>query len=590
MPGWNFRKTKGVRQRERRPVADVRLRLFQVVIVLGVAALVARLFVLQVLSHEFYSSLASNQHGIFQDLFPERGTIYLRDPKAADGRFPAAVNKTLSTVYANTREIGDPAAAAKALAPVLEAEEAALLEKLSRPMDPYEPLKRKADDAVVEKVAALGIKGVAFSREQFRFYPERSSVAHVVGFVGSNEKGERVGRYGVEGHWEDALAGSSGLFASAQDALGRWIGAADRQFVPARDGDELTLTIDRNIQYVVCEKLRAAVAKHGADGGTVIVLDPKTGAVMAMCSVPDFDPNDFSKVEDLRTFNNPAIFSPYEPGSIFKPITMASAIDSGKIGPNTLYNDEGSVKIGPYTIKNSDGQAHGMQSMTQVLEQSLNTGTIFAVRQLGAKPFLKYVEAFGFGSPTGIELDTEASGDIDSLRKKGDIWSATGSFGQGITATPVQLVVAYAALANGGKLMRPYVVDEVRHHDGTIAKTEPQVARQVITKRAAALVGGMLVRVVEHGHGKRAAVPGYYVAGKTGTAQIPRDDGQGYEKDAFIGSFVGYAPVDDPAFVMLVKIVRPRDVEWAESSAGPLFGDIAKFLLQYLQIPPDRAD
>ena len=341
---------------------------------------------------------------------------------------------------------------------------------------------------------------------------------------------------------------------------------------------------------MVCEKLRAAVAKHGADGGTVVVLDPKTGAVMAICSVPEFDPNDFSKVEDLRRFNNPAIFGPYEPGSIFKPVTMAAAIDAGKVGPNTLYNDEGSVKIGPYTIRNSDGKAHGLQSMTQVLEESLNTGTIFAVRQLGAKPFLKYVEEFGFGSPTGIQLDTEASGDVDSLRKKGDIWSATASFGQGITTTPIQLAAAYGVLANGGKLMKPYVVDSIEHPDGTVVKTEPQVVRQVVTKRAAALVGGMLVRVIENGHGKRAAVPGYYIAGKTGTAQIAKSDGQGYEKDAFIGSFIGYAPVDDPAFVMLVKIDRPRDVEWAESSAGPLFGDIAKFLLQYLEIPPDRAD
>ncbi len=588
MPAWKQRKAK--RPRERRPIAERRLRFFQVIVVLAIAGVAGRLFVLQVLSHRFYSALASNQRNFFEDLFPERGAIYLRDPKSPDGRFPAAINKTLSTVYANTRDVADPAAGAKSLAPVLGVDEQTLFAKLSRPLDPYEPLKPKADDDTVAKVKALGIKGIGFAREQFRFYPEKASLSQILGFVGANDKGERVGRYGIEGYWQDQLAGRSGFLAAADDPIGRWFGAADRQFTAAKDGDELTLTIDRNIQYVVCEKLRAAVARHGADSGSAVVLDPKTGAVMAMCNAPDYDDNDFSQVTDLRLFNNAAIFSPYEPGSVFKPITMAAAVDAGKVGPNTTYVDEGFVKIGPYTIKNSDGKGHGLATMTQVLEESLNTGTIFASRQIGPKAFLQYVQGFGFGSPTGIELDTEAAGDVEALRKKGDIWSATASFGQGITMTPLQLVNAYAAIANGGKLMKPYVVDSVKHADGTVEKTEPQVVRQVITKRAATLVGGMLVRVVENGHGKRAGVPGYYVAGKTGTAQIPRPDGQGYDKEASIGSFAGYAPVDDPAFVMIVRIDRPKDVDWAESSAAPLFGDIAKFLLQYLQIPPDRAD
>jgi len=589
MTGWHKAKNRQGRAAPKRPAGEVRLRVFQGVVLLAMAAIVGRLFTLQVLSHKFYASLASNQHSILQDLFPERGAIYLRDPKSPDGRFPAAINKTLSTVFANCEEIEDPKAAAKALAPVIGIDEALLVERLSRTDDPYEPLVKKADDELVEKVKALAIKGVGFTREQFRYYPEKSALSHIVGFVGSNDKSEHVGRYGIEGYWQEALAGRPGTIAQDNDPIGRLIGSVDRQFVRAKDGDDVTLTIDRNIQYVVCEKLRAAVAKHGADGGTVVVLEPKTGAVMAMCSVPEFDANDFSKVQDLRRFNNPAIFGPYEPGSIFKPITMAAAVDSGKVGPNTLFNDEGVVKIGPYNIRNSDGKAHGLQTMTQVLEESLNTGTIFAVRQIGNKAFLKYVEEFGFGTPTGIELDTEAGGDIESLRKKGDIYSATGSFGQGLTTTPLQLAAAFGVIANGGKLMKPYVVESVRHPDGTVEKTEPIVVRQVITKRAASLVGGMLVRVVENGHGKRAAVPGYYVAGKTGTAQIPRSDGKGYEVGASIGSFAGYAPVDDPAFVMIVRLDRPRDVEWAESSAGPLFGDIAKFLLQYLQIPPDRA-
>lgn len=587
MAGLRFR-TWGSRAKARPSSTDRRLLLFACIVVAGMGAVAARLFVLQVLSHRFYAALASNQHSIFEELFPERGSVYLRDPKSPDGVFPAIINKNAYLAYADGRLVENPADAARKLAPVLEADEAMLFAKLSRKDDPYEPLGKNLDDAKAAQVKALDVKGVALAREQHRYYPEGASLSHVTGFLGSNDKGERVGRYGIEGFWNDRLAGKPGHIEAEKDPIGRWIGAADRDFRPAQDGERLTLTIDRSIQYMACEKLRAAVAKHGADGGSVVIMEPKTGAVLALCNAPDYDPNDFSKVDDLRRFNDPAIFAAYEPGSIFKPFTLVAALDAGKVSPGTTYEDTGSVVIGPYTIRNSDGKGHGIQTMTQVLEESLNTGTIFAVRKLGPKSFLRYVESFGFGSPTGIELDTEAAGDVEALRKKGEIWSATASFGQGITATPIQIVTAFGAIANGGKLMAPHVVSEIRRDDGTVEKVEPKAVRQVITKRAAGLMGGMLVNVVERGHGKRAGVPGYYVAGKTGTAQVSRGDGLGYEKNAFIGSFVGYAPVDDPAFVMLVKIDRPRDVDWAESSAAPLFGDIAKFLLQYLEIPPER--
>jgi cell division protein FtsI/penicillin-binding protein 2 len=572
----------------RPPLSDRRILVLQVAVILGLTVIAGRLFILQVLSHDFYSALASDQHGIFERLFPERGTIYLQDPKAPDSRFPAAVNKSLTLIYADDRQIEEPASAARKLAPILEMDEQELAVKLSGGSDPYVPLKKKLPEEIAEQVRALNIPGIAFVREQFRFYPERSSTAHVLGFVGATEAGDRVGRYGIEGYWNKELTGEQGYLETERDPVGRWIGAADRNFRPAVNGVELTLTIDRNIQYIACEKLRQAVSRHGASGGSVIILDPKTGAIIAMCGMPDYDPNDFSAVENMNVFNNPATFYAYEPGSVFKSVTMASAIDAGKVMPNTVYNDEGSVTIGDFTIRNSDEKANGLQTMTQVLEKSLNTGAIFAVRQLGSQAFLKYVRDFGFGQPAGLELESEAPGNISSLEKKGDIWSATASFGQGITVTPLQLAAAYAALANGGKLMKPYIVAEVVHGDGSVTRTEPTVVRQVVTKRAATLVGGMLVKVVESGHGKRAGVPGYYVAGKTGTAQISRGGTQGYEKDAFIGSFIGFAPVDDPAFVMAVRIDRPKDVQFAESSAAPLFGEIAAFLLQYMQIPPDR--
>lgn len=578
------RKTGSARQ----SVASRRLMIFHTVVILFMGVIWMRLLVLQVLSHDFYSALANNQHSIFAELLPERGTVYLSDPKSRSGVFPAVVNKDMTFIYASPVEIEDPEEASSILAPILELDGEAVLAKLSRKDDPYEPLKRKVPNEVAEQVEALGMAGIGFVQEPNRFYPERSYLSQVIGFVGSNEKGEKVGRYGIEGYWESELAGEQGYLQMEGDPVGRLIGSVDKSIRPAIDGADFTLTIDRTIQYIACDRLESAVGRYGAAGGTVVIMDPKTGAVLAMCSVPNFDPNEFSSVEDMSVFNNPAIFTAYEPGSIFKPITMAAAIDAGKIAPSTVYNDEGEVRIGPYTIRNSDYEAHGLQTMTQVLEKSLNTGAIFAVGELGAEAFRQYVEDFGFGSITGIELDTERPGDVSSLSKRGDIWSATASYGQGITATPIQIVAAYGAIANGGKLMRTYIISEIRSGEGEADRTEPRDVRQVITKRAASLVGGMMARVVENGHGKRAGVPGYYVAGKTGTAQISREGSVGYEEGAYIGSFVGFAPVDDPAFVMLVKIDRPQGVQFAESTAAPLFGEIAAFLLQYMQIPPER--
>ena len=268
---------------------------------------------------------------------------------------------------------------------------------------------------------------------------------------------------------------------------------------------------------------------------------------------------------------------------------MAIGLELEKVTPSTTYTDTGSVSIGSYTIRNSDGKAHGVQTMMDVLDESLNTGTIFVARKVGVEQFRKYVKAFGFGSITGIDLDTETSGDVSSLdQKKSDIYVATGSFGQGITVTPLQLITAYSALANGGKLMKPYIVDTIVKPDRSVIRTAPKVIRQVISARTSDLIGGMLVNVVRKGHGKRAGVPGYFVAGKTGTAQVPRKDGRGYDRNATIGSFAGYAPVERPAFVMLVRIDNPRDVQWAESSAAPLFGELAHFLLQYYEVPPDE--
>jgi len=282
------------------------------------------------------------------------------------------------------------------------------------------------------------------------------------------------------------------------------------------------------------------------------------------------------------------VFGAYEPGSVFKAITMAAALDLGKVTPQSTYVDTGAVKIGAFTIRNSDEKANGTQTMTQVLEKSLNTGAIHAGQLVGLQSFAKYVKNFGFGEKSGVELSGEAAGNLAALTKRGDIYLATASFGQGITVTPIQLLAAFGAIANGGKLMKPHVVSEIRYPDGKTEKIEPQVLRQVLRPETASTLSAMLVNVVENGHGKKAGVAGYYVAGKTGTAQIRSTTTSGYDPHKTIGTFAGFAPVENPRFAMVAVINVPKDVQFAESSAAPLFGDMMNFLLKYYDVQPNR--
>lgn len=573
--------------RRRAPLLQDRVRLLRWLAIATAFAVVVRLGDLQIVRHASFEAMALGQHGVRAELQPSRGEIFARDRFTQNQLFPLATNRRYHLLYAVPKDVTDPGAAAKALDPLLpDLDEETVLQRLAKPGDVYEPLAHGLTDEEKAVVEALQLPGIAFADEQLRYYPEGSIGAHTLGFVGFDGD-VRKGRYGLEGAYDAVLAGKPGKLAGVRDAAGRAIATADRVLERPVDGASLILTIDRSIQYEACTKLDAWVQQHGATQGTLVILNPKTGAVLALCGSPTFDPNRYGETDDIAVFTNPATSAAYEPGSVFKPITMSMALDLNKVTPQTTYEDTGEVKIGGFTIKNSDAEAHGIQTMTQVLEQSLNTGAIFAAQQVGDKPFEDYVKAFGFGAPTEIGL-AEQRGDISSLKQHKPVYTATASYGQGITVTPLQLAAAYGALANGGQLMQPYVVEEVVHADGQRESTTPQVVRQVVSQRTAATVGAMMVNVVRNGHGQRAGVSGYFVAGKTGTAQIPAKDRRGYEENATIGTFAGFAPVDDPKFVMVVRVDRPKDVQFAESSAAPLFGQVAEFLLHYLGVPPQE--
>jgi len=552
------------------------------VIILGMVVL-TRLYVLQVLAFSKYRALAEGQHKVFRELTAKRGEIFL---KSDEGKYPLAVNKDYSMVYIEPRIIDNRDEVVDRLSQILGISKEDLEAKFSNPKSMFKIVKHKISSDEVEKIKALKFDGVKITTETLRYYPGSELASQIIGFVGSNGK-KIVGRYGIEAFWEKELRGKNGSLSQERDSMGRWMSITDRNIVPAEDGVDLVLTIDATVQYEIEKMLKKTVEKHSADEGTVIVQDPETGKILAMANYPNFNVNEFNKVEDMKVFSNSAVTSAYEPGSVFKAFTLATGIDIGVISPSTTYVDNGFVKKSGYTIKNSDEKAHGVQTMTEVLEKSLNTGVIFVEKLIGNKRFGDYVKKFGFGKDSGVELPNEARGDIRNLKNpRRDIEFYTTAYGQGITTTPLQLVDAYSAIANGGILMKPQIVEKIIYPDGKEKNIEPKRERRVIKEGTAKQMQKMLQSVVTNGHGKRAAVSGYNVGGKTGTAQVVKPGTKGYEEGFTIGSFIGIAPIEKPRFTVLVKIVNPKDVQWAESSAAPAFGEIMKFLLNYYNVEP----
>ncbi len=545
-----------------------------------------RMFYLQVVNRAFYDELASGQHDLEKTILPKRGDISLTS--AVNGQnLLVATNVSKNIVYVVPKEIEDKQNVANKLALALQMEFADVVNRINNGTDNYAVIKKQIDEDVSKTITNLDLQGVYLEPETVRFYPEDTLASHVLGFLGFKENA-RVGQYGIEGRFEKGLAGTIGTEGIEKGLAGTWITFATRNLTPARDGDDILLTIDPAIQFKAQEVLKKTIEQHQATAGSVIIVNPKTGAIMALANFPDFNPNTYNIVPDISYYSNRVLAEDYEPGSIFKPLVMAAAINENKVSPETTYEDTGEVQLDDFKIKNSDGQAHGQQTMIQVLSESLNTGMVFVEQQLGHETFRKYVQNFGFGKITNIELPGEVRGNLDNLQKKGDVFFGTAAFGQGITVTPMQMIQSFTAIANGGKMMQPYVVNKVIHPGGSEEETKPNRIAQVIDSDTAATVSAMMVDVVENGHGKRAAVPGYYIAGKTGTAQVPYQDRVGYDPSKSIGSFVGFGPVDNPAFLMLVRIDNPSDVKFAETTAAPAFGEIASFILNYLQIPPVR--
>lgn len=511
-------------------------------ILFGVVAF--RLYQVQIEKSGYYFERASAQQEAREQLELRRGQITVTDRNG--NSITAAMNSDTPVIYAVPKDIADPVGTAKVLAPIISFDEAKLASILDNPTSKFRLLQEHSTDEAISAVRALNITGVYTDTKQYRSYPFKRLASQVLGFVGKNDKSpEPVGIYGVEKRDNETLTSGGGI----------------------------RLTIDRDLQVEAEAKLSSLVRDHAASGGSILIQDPKTGAILAMAGNPDFDPNEYSEAP-VSTFMNPAVQYVYEPGSVFKPLTMVAGIDSGAITPETTYVDTGSITLNGMTIRNWDLKAHGKISMTGVIEDSVNTGAIFAEQKTGAKTFYEYLKRFGFGDKTEIDLPDEVSGSVRNLERKDAriVDYATASYGQGVSVTPTQLITAYSAVANGGLLMRPYVS----------ADAKPLVVRRVAKGETTEKVLNMMESAVRKNI--IAAIPHYRIAGKTGTAYIPVKGG--YDKNNVIHSYIGIFPVSDPKVVVLMKLERPNK-PLAGQTVVPVFHDLAQFIINYYKIPPD---
>ena len=527
----------------------MRWRFIFIIFVFGTlySVLVFHLYNIQIVKNLYYSARAQflSEAGVLEKY---RGDIYFIDKN--NNLIQAALNKDYDMIYAVPSEIqkeaklnnSDTADWAEKLSPILNVDAVELEKKINKQNDSYELLILKAGEEQIKQIQELNLKGIYIDKRNLRFYPFGELASQLLGFV-SIDKQE--GRYGLESRFDSFLQ-SNGLIT----------------------------TIDWNIQAQTEEILRKLVERWEAKSATAIVQDPKTGKILAMANFPNFEPNDYPRF-DIGDFLNPAVQAVYEPGSVFKIFTMAAGIDSGKITPETVYFDSGSVTLNGKTIRNWDHKAYGKTTMAEVIEHSINTGSVYAERMMGHDIFYNYFVKFGFNALTEINLPGEVKGNIGNLKNGRDIDFATASYGQGVSVTPVRLISAVSAIANGGVIMKPLIsVDE-----------KPEAIRRIISEDSARAVAGMMVSAVRKNI--IADIANYSVAGKTGTAYIPDFKVGGYTEDV-INTYTGFAPASDPKFVILIKLEKPKNAPVAGQTVVPAFRELAQFILNYYNVAPDE--
>ena len=554
-------------------------------VIVFILILTAKLFLVQIMHGDTYSESADRQYVSPSDNIYERGTIFFENK---NGQLISAAAQTSGFKIAiDSRKITDAENIYQKLSKIITLDYAGFITKASKANDPYEEVANRLSKEQADAISILKIPGVNIIKEKWRFYPGGALASHTLGLVGYKET-ELGGRYGLERQYNQELSRSNdslyvNFFAEVFSNLNKTLFKKG-----VLEGDVVT-TIEPQVANFLEKKLVEVKEKYQIDSIGGIIMNPQDGSIYAMAVKPDFDPNDFSKVKNTSVFSNPLTENVLEFGSVVKPLVMAAALDVGVVSAETTYNDKGSVMVEKKEIFNFDKKARGIITMQEVLNQSLNTGMVFVEQKLGKEKLRDYLLAYGIKEKTGIDLPNETSGLVSNLNSPREIEYANAAFGQGIAMTPVAMVRALASLSNGGNLVVPHIVKEIKYNSGISKKITYPVIRTKITKQTSEEITRMLVTVMDKAiKGGLAKLEHFSVAVKTGTAQVADNTTGGYYEDRHTHSFVGYFPAYDPKFIVFLYAVNPKGVPYAATTWTDPFLDITKFLLNYYAVPPDR--
>lgn len=566
----------------------LRLKILGGCILLGALIIAGRLYSLQIVHGDTYRTEANNQYvRSSRDIF-DRGSIFFTQKDGT--RIAAASLKTGYLLAIHPDQIEDATKVYQALRTHISLDEETFYKRAEKKDDPYEEVARHIPPPVAEEIQKEDLTGVQLFREYWRYYPGGVLGSHVLGFVGFGDNGySQTGQYGIERYWESVLTRENDalyvnffaeVFANARKVL--------KDEKRSRAGNVIT-SIEPSVQQTLERELRETKEEWQSKQIGGIIINPKTGAVYAMGALPTFDPNTYADVEDVQVFGNPFVEHVYEMGSIIKPIAMSIGLDVGAVTAETTYTDTGSIDLDTYTISNYDGRARGVVDMQEVLNQSLNVGMAFVAEEVGGEVLSERMKKFGFGSETGIDIPFEVRGLIDNLNSPRKVEYATAAFGQGIALTPIATVRALSALGNGGYLVTPHIVTTLQYEAGGEANVAPESRVQVISPETSKEITRMLVNVTDDAlRGGTVKKDRYSIAAKTGTAQIAKEGARGYYENKFLHSFFGYFPAYDPEFLIFLYHVEPQGARYASQTLTTPFMDIAEFLINYYDIPPDR--
>jgi cell division protein FtsI (penicillin-binding protein 3) len=569
-----MRKKQKTLSKNFRSVLRRRLIVISCLFALYGTALGARLFFLQIINHEELVSQSKKQYKDVTKIVYGRGTIFDRNQNEL------AMNIEVESINITPSEIVNKRRTAKLIASHLGLDSKKIYKKLSSKR-PFVWIKRKCNLQEAEKLRRLELPGVGFVREQKRLYPKRELAANITGFVGMDNQGLA----GVEHYYQSTLKGTTVRRIIEKDARGRNIGAIRQTRNTQTRSKDVVLTLDEVIQFIAEHHLKDQIEKYQAKSGTAIVMEPYTGEILALANMPQFNPNKFLAYPPQK-WANPAISSSFEPGSIFKPIAAAGALDSGAVDLNDLFFCEnGKIRIGRTSIGEASNHRFGWLSLKSIIAKSSNIGAIKIAQQLGKEKYYSYIRKFGFGEKTGVDLPGESSGQLKNVSRWSELSLASISFGHEIAVTPIQMVSALSAIANGGNLMLPRITKAVLKNGKVVETFKPKRVRRVISEKTSRQMIEVLKNTVKNGTGKPAALTGFEAAGKTGTAQKYNNATGAYSKKDFLSSFIGFVPADAPKIVVLVMIDSPRKAHWGGEVAGPVFRKISKEVLRYLNVP-----